>query len=98
MDFQMEQSGACYKMSTANKNQDIKSSDTSSNDSTDSIKYFKEFWTGDSKDGSFCDGEGYHYYRMKNSLIVEAYEYYENDEGVEVVTPYPEMQLPLIQP
>ena len=73
------------------KNKNLKNSDQSNNDTSGSIKYFKEFWTGDSKDGSFCDGEGYHYYRMKNSLIVEAYEYYENDEGVEVVTPYPEM-------
>ena len=61
------------------------------NNNDGSIKYYKEFWTGDSKDGSFCDGEGYHYYKMKKSLIIEAYEYYENDEGIEVVTPYQEM-------
>ena len=56
------------------------------------VKYYKEYWTGDSRDGSFCDGEGYHYYKMKGSFIVEAYEYYEYDDGIEVVSVLPEMK------
>ena len=54
--------------------------------------YTKEYWTGDSRDGSIVNGDGYHYFRMKDKgLIVEAYEMYETEEGDKVVTPLPEM-------
>ena len=54
--------------------------------------YTKEYWTGDSRDGAVVNGDGYHYYKMsKNGLIMEAYEFYETDDGVEVASPLPEM-------
>lgn len=57
------------------------------------IMFAKEYWTGDSRDGAVVNGDGYHYYRMsKQGLIVEAYEFYETDDGVEVASPLPEMQ------
>ena len=55
--------------------------------------FAREYWTGDSRDGAVVNGDGYHYYRMsKEGLIVEAYEFYETDDGVEVASPLPEMQ------
>jgi hypothetical protein len=55
--------------------------------------YTKEYWTGDSRDGAVVNGDGYHYYRMSDKgLIVEAYEFYETDEGDEIVSPLPEMK------
>ena len=55
--------------------------------------YAREYWTGDSRDGAVVNGDGYHYYRMsQQGLIVEAYEFYETDDGIEVVSPLPEMQ------
>lgn len=54
--------------------------------------YAKEFWTGDSRDGVLVNGDGYHFYRMaKDGKILEAYEYYEKDDGTEVAAPLPEM-------
>ncbi len=59
----------------------------------EAFTYSKEYWTGDSRDGAVVNGDGYHYYRMSNKgLIVEAYEFYETDEGEEIVSPLPEMQ------
>jgi hypothetical protein len=55
------------------------------------ISYMREYWTGDSRDGHLLNGDGYHYYRMKKELIVEAYEMYEADDGTEIVSPLPEM-------
>ncbi len=56
-------------------------------------QYAREYWTGDSRDGRLVNGDGYHYYRFSGSgLIIEAYEYYEHDDGTEVVSPLPEMQ------
>lgn len=56
-------------------------------------KFAKEYWTGDSRDGRVVNGDGYHYYRMTDGgLIVEAYEFYETEDGLEVVSPLPEMQ------
>lgn len=61
-------------------------------ETTDTI-YAREYWTGDSRDGAVVNGDGYHYYRMsKRGQIIEAYEYYETDDGVEVASPLPEMQ------
>ena len=54
--------------------------------------FAREYWTGDSRDGVVVNGDGYHFFRMQpKGLILEAYEVYENDEGVEIVTPLPEM-------
>ena len=60
--------------------------------STRSIIFRREYWTGDSRDGAVVNGDGYHYYRMTaDGLIVEAYEFYETDDGLEVACPLPEM-------
>jgi hypothetical protein len=57
------------------------------------VIYAREYWTGDSRDGAVVNGDGYHYYRMsEGGLIMEAYELYETDDGVEVASPLPEMQ------
>lgn len=54
--------------------------------------FVKEYWTGDSRDGAVVNGDGYHYYMMaENGKILEAYEFYETDDGVEVASPLPEM-------
>ena len=61
--------------------------------SQQSEMFAREYWTGDSRDGAVVNGDGYHYYRMsKEGTIVEAYEFYETDDGVEVASPLPEMQ------
>lgn len=55
-------------------------------------QYAREYWTGDSRDGVLVNGDGYHYYRMtKSGKILEAYEYYETEDGREFVSPLPEM-------
>jgi hypothetical protein len=55
--------------------------------------YAREYWTGDSRDGALVNGDGYHYYKMEGEgMILEAYEFYETDDGTEVVSPLPEMQ------
>jgi hypothetical protein len=61
---------------------------------TERFVFAKEYWTGDSRDGSLVNGDGCHYYRMdpKGGTILEAFEMYESDEGDEVVTPMPEMK------
>lgn len=57
------------------------------------VIFTREYWTGDSRDGAIVNGDGYHYYRMsKSGVIMEAYEFYETDDGVEVASPLPEMQ------
>ncbi len=56
------------------------------------VWYCREFWNGDSRDGQFLNGDGYHYFEMLgDGLVQKAYEYYENDEGEERVTPSPEL-------
>ena len=56
------------------------------------IWHCREFWNGDSKDGQYLNGEGYHYFEMKGQgNIQKAFEYYETDEGEEKVTPIPEL-------
>lgn len=58
----------------------------------DEVWYCREYWSGDSRDGQFINGDGYHYFEMIGDGIVQkAYEYYENDEGEEKVTPTPEL-------
>jgi hypothetical protein len=59
---------------------------------SDQIIFVREYWTGDSRDGALVNGDGYHYYRMtKAGLILEAFEYYETDDGAEATAPLPEM-------
>ncbi|NRA64111.1 MAG: hypothetical protein HRU19_06475 [Pseudobacteriovorax sp.] len=56
------------------------------------VVFAKEYWTGDSRDGHLVNGDGYHYYQItKKGRILEAYEYYEKDDGTYVVSPLPEM-------
>jgi hypothetical protein len=56
------------------------------------LVYAKEYWTGDSRDGRLVNGDGYHYYQMApNGEILDAYEFYESEDGTEVVSPLPEM-------
>ncbi len=55
--------------------------------------FAKEYWSGDSRDGSLVNGDGCHYYRMQaGGVIIEAFEHYESEDGDEVVTPMPEMK------
>jgi hypothetical protein len=55
--------------------------------------YYKEYWTGDSRDGALVNGDGWHYYRMNPAgFIFEAYEFYETEDGREIAAPLPEMQ------
>ena len=57
------------------------------------VIFVLEYWTGDSRDCAVVNGDGYHYYRMsQQGLIIEAYEFYETDDGIEVAAPLPEMQ------
>lgn len=57
------------------------------------VVFNREYWTGDSRDGVLVNGDGYHYYKMsKSGYILEAYEYYETEDGREFSAPLPEMQ------
>jgi hypothetical protein len=61
--------------------------------SSDVEMFAKEYWTGDSRDGVLVNGDGYHFYRMTEAgQILEAYEYYETEDGREFACPLPEMQ------
>ncbi len=56
------------------------------------LLFAKEYWTGDSRDGVLVNGDGYHYFRMtKSGKILEAYEFYESEDGREFACPLPEM-------
>lgn len=56
------------------------------------ILFVREYWTGDSRDGAIVNGDGYHYYRItKSGKIIEAYEFYEHDDGIEIACLCPEM-------
>ncbi len=60
--------------------------------SENEIWYCREFWNGDSRDGLYINGDGYHYFEMKGQgNILKAYEYYENDEGEEHVSSVSEL-------
>lgn len=55
--------------------------------------FAREYWTGDSRDGHLVNGDGYHYYEMsEDGCILDAYEFYESDDGTQVVSPLPEMR------
>jgi hypothetical protein len=57
------------------------------------IMFAKEYWTGDSRDGRLVNGDGYHYYSItRDGRIIDAYEYYEKEDGSFVVSPLPEMR------
>lgn len=56
------------------------------------IWHCREYWTGDSRDGQFTNGDGYHYFEMKGGgTITKALEYYETDDGEEHSTEVPEL-------
>lgn len=57
------------------------------------VIFAKEYWIGDSRDGRLVNGDGYHYYQItREGKILEAYEYYEREDGSFVVSPLPEMR------
>lgn len=57
------------------------------------IMFAREYWTGDSRDGRLVNGDGYHYYQLTRAgKILEAFEYYEKEDGTAVVSPLPEMR------
>jgi hypothetical protein len=63
------------------------------NEANFDIMFAKEYWTGDSRDGRLVNGDGYHYYQLtKDGKILEAFEYYEREDGTSVVSPLPEMR------
>ena len=48
------------------------------------VWYCKEYWNGDSKDGVYVNGDGYHFYKIEgNGNIIDAFEFYESDDGEE---------------
>ena len=56
------------------------------------VWYCREGWNGDSRDGQFLNGDGYHYFEMNgDGNIKKAFEYYETDEGEEHVSLVPEL-------
>jgi hypothetical protein len=56
------------------------------------IWHCREPWFGDSRDGQFINGEGYHYFSMKGEGTIErALEWYESDDGEEHVADIPEL-------
>lgn len=58
----------------------------------DDVWYCREYWNGDSRDGQYTNGDGYHYFRMKGDGIVQsAIEYYETDDGEEHSCDVPEL-------
>jgi len=60
---------------------------------TPEVRLFREFWNGDSRDGKLVGGDGWHYFAMTpEGEILDAYEFYETDDGTEVISPLPEMK------
>ncbi len=58
----------------------------------DAIWYCREAWFGDSRDGQLVNGDGYHYFQMRGSGIIEkAIEWYETEDGEEHTTDVPEL-------
>jgi hypothetical protein len=63
------------------------------NEANFDVMFAKEYWTGDSRDGRLVNGDGYHYYQLtRDGKILEAFEYYEREDGTSVVSPLPEMR------
>jgi hypothetical protein len=58
----------------------------------DEVWYAREYWSGDSKDGVFTNGDGYHYFELKGTgTVLRAYEFYESDDGEEHALELPEL-------
>lgn len=58
----------------------------------DEVWYCRECWNGDSRDGQYMNGDGYHYFEMKgDGNVVKAFEFYETDDGEEHITLVPEL-------
>ncbi|MEN9808684.1 MAG: hypothetical protein RLZZ488_251 [Pseudomonadota bacterium] len=58
----------------------------------DEIWHCREYWTGDSRDGQYTNGDGYHYFEMRgDGVIVKALEYYETEDGEERTNEVPEL-------
>ena len=58
----------------------------------DEIWHCREYWHGDSRDGQYANGDGYHYFEMRgDGIIVKAFEYYETEDGEERTTEVPEL-------
>ena len=58
----------------------------------DEIWYCREYWNGDSRDGYYLNGDGYHYFEMQGrGNVLKVFEYYETDDGEERSTPVPEL-------
>jgi hypothetical protein len=56
------------------------------------IWYCREYWSGDSRDGQYINGDGYHYFEMQgDGIIQKAIEYYETDDGEEKSCEAPEL-------
>ena len=54
--------------------------------------YCREYWSGDSRDGQYTNGDGYHYFEMKGEGVIQkALEYYETDDGDERACEVPEL-------
>lgn len=58
----------------------------------DQVWWCREYWCGDSRDGQYTSGDGYHYFEMKgDGTIVRALEYYETDDSEERTTELQEL-------
>lgn len=58
----------------------------------DEVWHAREYWSGDSRDGQYANGDGYHYFELKGSgLVLRAFEYYETDDGEEHATELAEL-------
>jgi hypothetical protein len=58
----------------------------------DEVWFCKEYWSGDSKDGIYTNGDGYHFFEMKgNGNITNAFEFYETDDGEEKALHLPDL-------
>ena len=56
------------------------------------IWFAREYWCGDSKDGLYSNGDGYHFFEIKgDGYITQAIEYYETDDGEEHAMELPEL-------
>ena len=54
--------------------------------------YAREYWSGDSRDGQYSNGDGYHYFELKGGgHVLRAFEYYETDDGEEHATELAEL-------
>ena len=58
----------------------------------DELWYAREYWSGDSRDGQYSNGDGYHYFELKGEgQDLRAFEYYETDDGEEHATELAEL-------